>query len=30
LLAKSSSVVPKVWFAPLPPMPTREGRPFIG
>jgi hypothetical protein len=30
LLAKSTSVVPQVWFAPLPPMPKRDGRPYIG
>jgi len=24
------SVTPQYWFAPLPPMPTSEGRPFIG
>jgi len=30
LLAKATSVVPQIWFAPLPPMPIREGRPYIG
>ncbi len=29
-LAKSTAVTPQVWFAPLPPMPIREGRPYIG
>lgn len=29
-LAKSLSVTPQIWFAPLPPMPIREGRPYIG
>ena len=29
-LAKSLAVTPQIWFAPLPPMPIREGRPFIG
>ncbi len=29
-LAKSPAVTPQVWFAPLPPMPIREGRPYIG
>ena len=29
-LVKSQAVTPQVWFAPLPPMPIREGRPYIG
>ena len=29
-LAKSLAVTPQIWFAPLPPMPIREGRPYIG
>ncbi len=29
-LAKSRAVTPQVWFAPLPPMPIREGRPYVG
>ncbi len=29
-LVKSLAATPRIWFAPLPPMPIREGRPYLG
>lgn len=29
-LAKSAAVTPRIWFAPLPPMPQRPGRMYVG